>query len=283
MENPIQLQVIAASLHNRLHNSAVHIPRLPNLAGNALQLALTSGAQPQELEALLQSEPAIADKVLQSANSGFFGSYRSEDLTQVIEHLGLNMTANLAFCASIHAGLFYAPGYSQCIVEQLRYSLLCAAWAREIAILRRRCIDSAFLSGLLKSIGRPVVIEAALDCAVRHRMHLSYDDLVILADQFESTATERVLSEWNMPETICDVARHWLNYRAAGEVLEPTMTVTAASRLATRLGRTGKQNVTTTALLKEPVFHDLGIHENMLALLLSRAGAVCNFADLLGQ
>lgn len=281
MENPIQLQVIADSLHNRLSNRAVHLPRFPGIAGAALQLARTPGSQPHQLIALLEQEPALIEKLHDAVSSAFFGRHRWNDLPSAVEHLGLQTTADLAFGLSIHAGLFYAPGYYQCIVEQLRSSLLCAAWSREIALARRRHIEGAFLCGLLKSIGRPVVIEAALECAVRHRMHLSYADLLILADQFENGTTEWVLNEWNMPESVQQAAQHWPDYRFAGEAQESAMTVAAAARLAIYAGREGKQNGNVSRLLKERVFRDLGITEKMLNGLLARRVEVADLASIM--
>ena len=199
MENPIQLQVIADSLHNRLHNNAVHVPLLPQMVMRCLQVSRTSGTEPTQLSALITADPIMTDKLIQIGLTGFFGRVTAADLDTVITYLGQHTVADLTLALSLNAGLFHAPGHTQYVAEQLRQAILCGLWSRQVALLRRRQIEAALICGLCKSIGRPVVIEAALDCAVRHRMHLNYQDLMILADQFEYGATQKVLEAWEMP------------------------------------------------------------------------------------
>jgi hypothetical protein len=132
-------------------------------------------------------------------------------------------------------------------------------------------MEAAFICGLCKSIGRPVVIESALDCAVRHRMHLSYDDLMVLADQFEYGATQRVLETWQMPEVVHAVAAHWLDYRVAGEA--------QGARLTTLFGRHSKHLVDKETLHKERVFSDLGLNSLQIEQLGHSAGRIAMIAD----
>lgn len=282
MENAIQLQVIAESLHSRLQNNAIHIPRLPDIALAVLDLAHTPGAQPAQLTDILNAQPALTARLLEVVNSGFYGSIRHEHLASAVVHLGLCATADLIVAVSLNAGLFYAPGYYQCIVEQLRQSIQCGIWAREIALLRRRRIEAAFLCGLLKSIGRPVVMEAALESAVRHRMHLNYGDLLVLADQFEYGATQKVLAEWRMPEVVHQVAEHWLDHHHAGEAREQALTTAAGARLASYCGRECG-NDSLRSLSRDLSFAELGISGNALQSLLAMSGRVANLSATLAR
>jgi len=280
MENAIQLQVIADSLHNRLHNNAVHVPVLPELAVRVLRLSRTPGNATASLIAQLESHPPALRKLLRLSQAGCFGLATGNDLESMIAHLGQQAVADLTLALSLNAELFNAPGYTQTIVEQLRQAVLCGLWSREVALTRRRQMEAAFICGLCKSIGRPVVIEAALECAVRHRMHLSYDDLMVLADQFEFGATQRVLRAWQLPEVVQAVATHWLDYRTAGEAREQTMTTAAGARLAASFGRAGKDVAGRQTLLKDRVFVDLSITEHQLDLLCSKAPRIAAIADL---
>lgn len=273
MENPIQLLVIADSLHNRLQNNAVHVPLLPQMVTRCLQVSRTPGANPAQLSALIAANQTMVDKLLQIGRTGFFGQVVDADLDAVIAHLGQHTVADLALALSLNSGLFNAPGHTQYVTEQLRQAILCGLWSRQVALLRRRHIEAALICGLCKSIGRPVVIEAALDCAVRHRMHLSYQDLMILADQFEYGATQKVLEAWQMPEVVNAVATHWLDYRAAGEAREQTMITVAGARLASVFSKGGNA-AGRAALARERVFTDLGISEQQLDQLCEMAAPI---------
>lgn len=299
MENPIQLQVIADSLHNRLHNNAVHVPQLPQVVASSLQVSRTPGAKPEQLHALISADQSMVDGLIRICNTGFFGNFAQLDtdfaqldtdfaqsdtafahldIQSVIAHLGQQTVADITLALSLNAGLFNAPGHTQYVVEQLRQAILCGLWSRQVALLRRRHIEAAMICGLCKSIGRPVVIEAALDCAVRHRMHLSYQDLMILADQFEYGATQKVLATWQMPEVVHAVATHWLDYRNAGEAREQTMTTVAGARLAT-ICHKGENPVAREALARDRVFTDLGISGKQLDQLCELAAPIAAAAS----
>jgi HD-like signal output (HDOD) protein len=278
MENPIQLQVIADSLHNRLQNNAVHVPLLPQMVMSCLRVSRTPGAKPEQLSALLAEDQRMVDRLIQVSHTGFFGYLAEFNLNTLITHFGQQTVADLTLALSLNAGLFNAPGHTQYVAEQLRQAILCGLWSRQVALLRRRQIEAALICGLCKSIGRPVVIETALDCAVRHRMHLSYQDLMILADQFEYGATQKVLEAWQMPEVVHAVATHWLDYRVAGEAREQTMTTAAGARLASVFGK-GGSNASRIALARDRVFTDLGITGKQLDKLCESAAPIAAVAD----
>ena len=273
MEDPIQLQVIADSLHNRLHNNAVHVPLLPQMVMRCLQVSRTSGTEPTQLSALITADPIMTDKLIQIGLTGFFGRVAAADLYTVITYLGQHTVADLTLALSLKAGMCHAPGHTQYVAEQLRQAILCGLCSRQVALLRRRQIEAALICGLCKSIGRPVVIEAALDCAVRHRMHLNYQDLMILADQFEYGATQKVLEAWEMPEVVHAVATHWLDYHTAGEAREQTMTIVAGARLANVFGK-GENPAGRSILARDRVFKDLGISDKQLDQLCAMAAPI---------
>ncbi|MCR6653539.1 MAG: HDOD domain-containing protein [Cellvibrionaceae bacterium] len=279
MENALELQVIADSLHNRLQNNAVHVPLLPELTLDALRISRTPGSQPEQLAALLSKDRSMSAKLLQLGQSGLFGQPGEPHLESLILHLGQQAVADMALALCLNTGLFHAPGYAQSITEQLRQAVLCGLWSREVAMLRRRYIEAAFICGLCKSIGRPVVIEAALECAVRHRMHLSYDDLMVLADQFEYGATQRVLGAWQMPEVVHAVAAHWLDYHSAGEAQGQTMTTAAGARLTALFGKQGKHIAGKEQLLKERIVAELGLSDQQIDHLCRAAARITATAD----
>ncbi len=283
MEYALQFQVITECLASRLNNDTLPIPDAPPVARRALQLARDSAApRLEDLVELLQAEPHLEAQVLRAANSPLFCSGGTVlTLPQAVQSLGLRAAADLAMALSLNANLFYAPGYQHCINAQLYRSLLCGLWAREVARIRRRGLEAAFLTGILRDIGRPVAIQAVLEAALRHRLHLSYDKVLTLADRFEVQVTRKVLRHWQIPVVVRDVAEHFAAYAEAGAARDQTMVTVAGARLAAHSQSVKNRTAHKSTLLADPVFGELNLPAKTVEQLLERTPLVVDTAERL--
>lgn len=284
MENALQLQVIAESLHSRLQRDAILVPTLPPLTERVVRLLQTPGVDTESLIALFPDEEQATTRVLRTASSPLFNRGGGLlTLPQAIHQLGLQTIGDFTLAATLTADLFYAPGYHHCILEQLQGSILCAIWSREIAKLRRRGLDAAFRTGLLWDIGRPLVIQEALDSAIRHRMHLSYDYVLTLADQFGPLLTQRILQHWQMPLVVGDVAGSFASYSGTNVARDQTMVTVAGARLAAYCSHGKNRAACRNKILVDPIFAELRLPAKALVGLLERADLVSQAAEhLLG-
>ncbi len=140
------------SLKARLDGLAI-LPTLPSVAVRALEMCQRENLDPQEIAALVGNDPALAARVLKTANSPAF-SWRDEvrTLTRAVTLLGVNAVRTLILSFSL---LRDAPGGEMAAVASYwKRSVLAALAAREIASeIGSGLREEAFLAGLLQDIG----------------------------------------------------------------------------------------------------------------------------------
>jgi len=116
---------------------------------------------------IISTDPAVAGKVLQVANSAAYGfSRKIADITQAIAWLGLRETYQIAL--SVRALEMFAANKKFDYERFRKHSTRCAAAATVVA---KRCAlkDSAgiFAAGLLHDIGKLVLVDAMLERYIR--------------------------------------------------------------------------------------------------------------------
>jgi diguanylate cyclase (GGDEF)-like protein len=140
------------SLKARLDGLTI-LPTLPSVAVRALEMCQRENPDPQEIAALVGNDPALAARVLKTANSPAF-SWKDEvrTLSRAVTLLGVNAVRTLILSFSL---LRDAPGGELAAVASYwRRSVLAALAAREIASeLGSGLREEAFLAGLLQDIG----------------------------------------------------------------------------------------------------------------------------------
>ncbi|WP_339677625.1 HDOD domain-containing protein [uncultured Zhongshania sp.] len=136
-------------------DNTARLPSIPRVMTKIVELARSGDVDIQSLSVLIASDPALAAKTLQFANSPMYANEQKiETLRRAIVLLGLDTTVNLALSFSLtsslkeqsHSGLHYPLLW--------RRSLLAAAAARELGrSLKERALEELFLAGLLQDIG----------------------------------------------------------------------------------------------------------------------------------
>lgn len=117
-----------------------------------------------QLSALIHRDPALAGQVLRIANSPtYMPRMPIVSLQQAVARLGLNTVTEIAFVASLQGGAFKVPGYEGELKQLWRHAIASAAFAKEIARLRRSNVEAAFLCGVLHAIGKPALLRVVAD------------------------------------------------------------------------------------------------------------------------
>lgn len=269
-------EIIVSALQARLSRDQIEVPLLPEVVGKVIRLTQDSESDAEDLARLIQSDQPLAGQVMRTANSALYSPNATlVSLQQAIARLGMQIISNIALATSINAKMFDAPGYNKFISQQLRFSLHCGLWAKEVARMCRRNVEAAFLAGLLHNIGRPVAIQAALEIARRHRVDLTQDDVLSLATRFERALSIKVVQFWNMPTAVCEVVSAFDTYREAGKAKDQTMAVIAGARFAAYSTRVdGKPALTEEALLDDEIFAALNLYPDDLQQLLAKADMI---------
>ena len=138
------------------------IPSLPSLYFQILTELRSADATVQRVGELIAQDPAMTAKMLQLANSAFFGLRRQlSDPTDAVNQLGLETIKSLVLSIHIFANFDSNPALRAQVEQLQHHSLKTAAVARQIARLEKKdraLLDESFTAGLLHDIGRLVLV-----------------------------------------------------------------------------------------------------------------------------
>lgn len=187
------------------------LPSLPTVVQELMLLVRQADTPLDVVTNTLRLDQALSVKVLQLANSPFYGlSGRIDSVRDAINILGMRQLASLVIAAALTLQFEKLHGQSLHMDSFWRHSIGCAAAARQLA--KRAGLDepAAFTAGLLHDVGRLVVdshypLEAAqaIAWAEQNDMpHCEAERTLLGIDHTE-------LGEW--------VCRHW---RFSSDVIE---------------------------------------------------------------
>ncbi|HEX7450065.1 MAG TPA: HDOD domain-containing protein, partial [Pirellulales bacterium] len=133
---------------------------LPGVALRVLELTNNPQVDAAELKACIERDPALTIKVLRVVNSSLFGmSRRVSDLNQALTLLGTKPLKLLVLGFSLPDQLF-ADLAGDVLSRYWRHTLTRAVAARELSErLWKVPGDEVFVAGLLKDLGRLVLIQ----------------------------------------------------------------------------------------------------------------------------
>lgn len=262
-------QAIAQKLQASIDSRQLEVPMLPEVASKVVTLSQDPESDATQLARLIQSDQALAGHVMHIANSAAYSPNTTlVSLQQAITRLGMNLISDIALAASISAKMFKAPGYEKHITNIWRHALATALWGKEIARLCRRNVEATFLCGLLHSIGRPVVIQAALDHAGKDGVNLTEADMQALETSLHTAVGVAVAQRWEMPQIVCESIEFFHDYDKATLAREQTTMINGGAAFATHL--LTPDALTAKDLVAKPVLADLNLYEDEVDSLLEK-------------
>lgn len=134
------------------------LPSLPPVVLQLMDLLQQPDAGLDEFADTLRLDQALSVKVLQAANSPFYGlSGRILSVRDAIHVLGLRQLSTLVIAAALTLQFEALHGRSLHMRAFWRHSIACAVAARQLALQRGWNDAAAFTAGLLHDVGRLVV------------------------------------------------------------------------------------------------------------------------------
>ena len=220
---------------------------MPQVASKALTLVENPDATAKDLSDLLQTDPALAVKVLKIANSAMFSRQREiTTLNQAVMMIGFKSLKGI-----IVAAVLKQLNKSQSVLERMVWeaSMAEAFAATQIAKkLRRRYIEEIFLLGLLHNLGQFVLLtkpDTAKDYSrVLERVQKDGLDFVTAEqDVFGFAHTllgALVCKKWNFPPEVCQVILHykdpWTEDKPDSELDDKSAVIAAGELLMRKAG-----------------------------------------------
>jgi putative nucleotidyltransferase with HDIG domain len=256
----------------RIAKGDVNLPLPPRVATEVLALTRDDGADVTRLARLLHQDPALASHVLRIANSpAFLARAPIVSLQQAITRLGLRMLAEVALVASVQSGVFQVRGHEAELRQIWRHALASAAFAREIARALRTNVESAFLCGLLHTIGKPLVLQTTVDVATVLAVQPEPAQIVALIDELHVRAGELLAARWSLPRAVCESIVAYGSYDTANGCGQEPVITALADHLARHLLSGGEEPV---AVRDHRAWADLNLYPEDADALLAKCDEV---------
>ncbi len=269
---------LARSIETRLMEGKLELTVLPQIAGEVMDLCGAETTDAARLSALLHRDQALATNVLRVANSpAYMSAVRIASLQQAVSRVGLRQVAEIAMAVSVRASLF-PTGDSEALLRVMwRHSVAAGFFAKEIARIRRRNVETAFLCGLLHDVGKPVLL-ANLANLEDDGNSLDAETVAAVLDHFHTRAGRILAERWQLPVQICEAIQHHHHYIAAEEHRESAMLACLADLMA-HLISPGVVAVVEEDLRQHPVLEALNLYQDQFESLLGAAGSVTEMVE----
>lgn len=233
----------------------------------ALVNELHAGGYSDRLAEIAEQDPALTARLLQVANSAYFGASRDvRTARQAMNFLGFEALRALALEQGLAASLEPGGVWADLIADCSRHSLMVATLARDLA--RARCADTriveeTFTGGMLHDVGQWVLAQSlgfayatAMEVHKHHGEDLSRLE-VHLTGTDHSHIAAYLLALWALPDPIVEAAfYHHDAARLRNHAIDTPMFVWAADALLSGRDAAMKPSDLPNALARSPGLWD---------------------------
>lgn len=224
---------IEESLKQSIFEGFVEVPMLPEVASQALSLAQDPEASSAQMAALIERDQSLAGHVMRIANSVAYTPMANlVSLQQAVTRLGMIVISEIALTAALGAKLFNTPGYEDYVEFNWQHALATSMWCKEIATEAGLDAETAFLAGLLHSIGRPAILQTLLELAKQQNVSLTPQTVYRLEKKYSQPVTEFVLTRWGMPSEVREATQPYEQLDPKTNTAKMAAVVHAGARFA---------------------------------------------------
>lgn len=256
-------------LQAAIDGEGLELPPLPQVAIEAANLAADGDGGAAALARLIQRDVALASQVIRVANSALYARRAPiVSLHQAIAWLGVDAIRNIALAFAVRAQLFGSSAFEPQLKALWRESVATGCYAQEIARLRRRNVETAYLCGLLHRVGLAVILwrlgRATHDAGVV----VEEDSMSSFVGGFEVQVGAQLARAWNLPEPVAAAVQWFRHPTDATHSRLEVMEVALARRLAELLEE--PEAAAANARLDPALLDELGLYPDDLQRLLAR-------------
>jgi HD-like signal output (HDOD) protein len=235
-----------------------------------------------ELARLIQRDLALAGQVMRVANSALYARRTPVvSLPQAIAWLGIREVRNIAFAVAVQSQVFTSTCFRREMLDLWRESVITALFAQEIARLKRRNVESAYLCGLLHRAGMAVILNRTGAAALKHGVIPEAGLVNQLAAQHEARVGQRLSIAWALPLTVASAIAHWRDPPKAEIARMEVMEVALARQISDELRTPGIGGELPDSMLG-PVsrwMDELSIYPDELFTIMAQRAAICATAE----
>lgn len=266
---PTQTSLVAV-VRDRLVKGKIRLPVLNPIAMDLRNLLQNPHYDVSDVAHLIEQDPALAGQLLRLSNSAFFAGLRHvATVNEAIVRVGSQKVVDLVTMVA-HAENFRSknPDVSTYMKTLWEHAICTANAARWIADTAgyTALASEVFQAGIFHDIGELLLIKTLedIDANGTDRVLSSKPLVLEVVDTLHSELGFKVLKQWNLPETYCNVARQHHSSSATSDRVVQIVTLADAACL--KLG-VGLQHDDEAPLANCPEAEALGLSEIQLAEL----------------
>jgi HD-like signal output (HDOD) protein len=268
------LKSLEESLRQAILEGFVEVPMLPEVANRALSLTQDPEASAAQMAELIQGDQSLAGHVMRIANSVAYTPMANiTSLQQAVARLGMNVICEIALTAVLGAKLFNTPGYEDYVDFNWQHALATSLWSKEIARQAHLDQETAFLAGLLHSIGRPAVLQTLLELASQKEISVTPELVHRLEKKYSQSVSELVVMRWKMPVAIINAIKPYQGLDKNDQAFGVAAAVHSAARFATYILDVGAEDDEET-LMELDALDALDLNEDQVQQLLTLQDSV---------
>lgn len=267
---PEQLQ---ADMLERIEGGKIELPLLPTVVWEVMELSAADNVDIRRLSDLIHRDQSMAGHVLRVANSpAYMARMPIVSLQQAVNRLGTKALGEIAFAVSLQSRVFDAPGYEDEVCSLWGHAVGAAAYAKEIARLRRGNVEGAFLCGLLHDIGKPVILQTLVDVQKEAGLRIDPAAVSAIMEAYHTHVGSLIAAAWALPPHVAESIAYHHDYLVAPTCGDAVM--------VTRLADCLSYHVLTPDIFDEdsvrhhPVLADLNLYPDDVEGLLGRCDEV---------
>jgi HD-like signal output (HDOD) protein len=276
-------------LHAAMADDSLELPPPPQVVSEVMRLTRGEAAGSEapdasttELAQLIQRDVALAGQVMRVANSALYAR-RSPVVTlpQAIAWLGMREIRNIAFAVALKGQVFSSAYFRAEMTDLWRESVITALFAQEIARLKQRNVESAYLCGLLHRAGMAIILNNVGAAVVRHRLTPTAEQVLPLAARHETRVGTHLSIAWSLPPAVAAAIAHWSNPPAAEMSRTEVMEVALARQISEELRTPGVGGELPESMLG-PVskwMDELSIYPDELFSIMAQRAAIYATAE----
>ena len=226
------------------------LPTLPPIALAGIRRAMHPTGTPQELLRVVEKDPPLTAKVLQVANTPYYGRSRKvASLQEAVAVLGFPVLRSIVL--SVSALELFSDRkreYGLDLEALWVHSIGTAVWARNLAAAGRPPLDpeEAFVTGLLHDLGKVVFCNTLAERYRQVVAHAATKNIPLYQAERECMGCDHadvglwLLEQWRIPSLYCEAVFH--HHHPTGECIPKPYeralcrTVQIANRLCHRYG-----------------------------------------------
>ncbi|MFO1003599.1 MAG: HDOD domain-containing protein [Planctomycetaceae bacterium] len=209
------------------------LPVLPEVAAQLLKLTSDVDCEVADIVALIKRDQSLTSHLLRIANSVRYSTgVTVSSIQQAVARLGLLCVREIVVLISCQCKIFDVPDFEKHVRQSFRKSLATAAFAQEIARVRRMNVEEAFLSGLLHDVGRPILFQALANRRRRFGLAASDEEICSAAELHRISLAAKLIITWDLSSRVAEAVRFQLSPQDAPGCSLQAATINFAACLA---------------------------------------------------